>query len=217
MIRNETFALCGRMLLAVLLAAFAVGCSEDETPAPSYRQDLAELITDADGYAVRLVPDVGEPLTVINTAAVGQLRPDTAYRVLTLYTAEAGQATLQGLTPIVSPLPSAFGGNPVPNAPVRVDAVWRGGRYANLLVTVATSNKGHKFAFADRGVAQFPDGHLLQAVELYHDRNGDGEYYERQVYLSCPLYGFGQLQAGRDSVELRINTYEGLQTRRLPF
>lgn len=208
---------CRTWLAVLLLTAFAAGCSEDERPAPPYRQDLAEIVTDADGYAATLVPDYGTPLAITNTDAAGRLSPDTVYRTLALYTADAGQATLQGLSAVVSPLPSAFGGKPVPTDPLRVDAVWRGGRYANLLVTVATSNKGHKFAFADRGIIQHPDGHLLQAVELYHDRNGDGDFYERQVYLSCPLYGFGQLQAGRDSIELRIHTHDGPQTRRLPF
>lgn len=203
--------------LSALILCFAA-CTEDEPALGNYRQDLTEVFTDATGEAVRLVTDNGETFTVNNGEAIGRLRPDTVYRALALYLPAAGHAEISSLSAVVSSLPASFDNTPVLTNPVRVKAVWRGGRYANLLVSVRTSNQSHKFAFVDRGITQEADGHMLQTIELHHDSNGDGTYYERQIYLSCPLYCFeGKLHAGRDSVELRINTDNGPYVKRLPF
>lgn len=205
------------ILLPAILVCSLFSCGEEDVPLNNFQQDLAEVFTDADGKITSLVTDDGTSYSVSNAALMQPLRPDTVYRTSALYVRSADKAEIISLTSIVSPKPIVSDAT-IKNAPLRVDAVWRGGRYANLLLTIPTSNKAHKFAFVDRGYQAQAEGHLLQTIELYHDNNGDGDFYERQVYLSCPLYGFGDiLQAGRDSVEMRIQTPNGLYTKRLPF
>lgn len=206
-----------RLLLPVCLLSLLTTCDDDGAPWPAYRQELAELLTDCEGRAGRLVRDTGDTLRLLPPA--GQLTPDTTLRAQVLYTVSAdGTARLRGLSPVVSPFPEPFPLSQQRTDPVGVEALSRGGWYVNFYLYVLTSGGAHRFAFIDNGLAVRADGSQLLRLQLYHDRGADGDAYRRQVCLSCPLYGYaGRLVRGRDSVEVAVNTYDGPAMRRLPF
>lgn len=208
-----------RSLLLPLLAACALtACSEDNPPIAPYTQGLVEVVTDATGHAVRLIPDDGHSLTIDNAGSWPDLTADSLYRAQALYVVTPTRAEVHGLEAVISPMPDAFHDVPVRTDPVAVKAVWRGGRYANLHISIPTGGGGHRFGFIERGIATKEDGHKVLTIDLHHDQSGDAAHYHRDVLLSCPLYGYtADLRPGTDSVLLRINTDRGTFEKSLPY
>ncbi|MDO4929769.1 MAG: NigD-like C-terminal domain-containing protein [Bacteroidales bacterium] len=204
--------------LLLVLTAPLVACSDDEEVAKSFRQDLAEIVTDADGVQRYLVRDDGDTLLVTNGAARNVLSPDTVYRVRALYTLNDQGAEVSTLTSVFSPNPVEMTSSVVLRDSLSLDAIWRGGRYVNLLVSYKSGGINHSAAFIDNGIVTSPSGTRLLRLTLYHSNNGDREYYTQQVYMSCPLYNYAdQLTSGRDSIEFTVTTYDGTVKHRLPY
>lgn len=201
---------------AMALSWIPVGCDGDDETLPAYCQDLAELETDADGFAGRLVTDAGESLPVTNRK--GGLTGDSVYRATVLYTREADGAVLHSATSVLSPFPKGYSEEAVKTDPVELDAIWRGGRYLNLRVTLQSGGLSHRLGFIDRGVTEGEDGTRVLHVELLHDQNGDPLYYPRETILSCPLYPYAdRLRTGTDSVSFTLRTFEGTLRRVFPY
>lgn len=208
-------SLCRIFLLLGLLVFFSA-CEEDQEALSALRQDFAELYTNALGQGERLRCDDGTLLTVLNKP-VGLTR-DSIYRVCAMYIEEPQGITLRGLSYVLSPCPQRFSSQPVKRDPLTVKALWRSSRYVNLLLALQTAGGSHRFAFVDNGVESKPGGYKIARVELYHDQNGNAEFYTREAYLSCPVWPYeGTLQAGRDSVELTVNTYDGTLVQRVAY
>lgn len=209
------------LLSAIGVLAFSVlclSCQDDVEASPSYRQDLADIEAISNGVGATLTRDDGTTLTIDNSSALGKLSPNVVYRSLAVYVETSGDAHVYACSKVLSPNPEAIRSTAMKRDPVKnVLAVWRGGRYVNLHLTVSTSNHSHHFAFADNGVRINADGSQTWLIELYHGQNGDGDYYTREVYLSCPVGIKKGMIAGRDSVEMKINTYEGTITKRLIY
>lgn len=207
---------CSR--LWVLLAALCLlsACEEDEEILASYRQDLAEIVTDASGGIVRLLLDDGTALPVLNVKS--GFPEDTLMRVFALYTENEAGATLNRLSNVLSSLPRTFEETAVRRDPVGLTAIWRGGRYVNLLLALKSGGNSHYFSFVDRGIVPMEGGWQKACIELYHDQNKDPLYYTREVYVSCPLWAYeGKLESGRDSVEFVLRTFEGDFVKTLPY
>lgn len=135
-----------------------------------------------------------------------------------MYTEDFQGVTLRSLAYILSPCPQRFSSQAVKRDPLTVKAFWRSSRYVNLLLALQTAGGSHRFAFVDNGVENRPEGYKLARVELYHDQNDNAEFYTRETYISCPVWPYeGVLQAGRDSVELTVNTYEGPMAYRVAY
>ena len=79
--KQALFPICFLWLAAALLF---VACEEDEPMTPPYRQEIADLPTDARGEAQQVCLDNGTNLQLETT--LSGLRPDTLYRVRVLFT-----------------------------------------------------------------------------------------------------------------------------------
>lgn len=202
-----------RLALCVLSAmVLSVSCGDDEEILAAYRQDLVEVVTDGTGAAAELLLDDGTRLSFARRRQ-GYV-PDTVYRMRALYTLQDGTADVSALVPVLSPLPHAYAPQAVRTDPVGVSALWRGGRYVNFRLDIKTAGGAHYFGFIDRGCRQNAAGGLTQQVELLHNQNADPLHYTREVWLSCPLFGFAEsLRPGEDSVEVTVRTFSE-QTRR---
>lgn len=200
-----------RWLRAAALAtgalSLAAACSDDE-PMPPYCQALAELKTGADGCARRLITDDGDTAAVTNRP--GGLRPDTTYRVTALYVRTADGVELHGATAIPAPLPRRYAPDAILTDPVRLDALWRGGRYLNMRITMQTEGEPHVLGFIDQGLEEHADGTRTLRITLLHSQHDNALYFPREATLSCPLWPYaGSLRAGTDSVRITIHTFDG--------
>ncbi len=190
------------------LFVFAACDKEEESPLAAYRQDLAEVFTNFVGKTTHLLRDDGTKLSILNPQ--GGLTPDSAYRVIALYTESPDGIVIRGLSSVLSPLPREFREESVRTDPLGLTAMWRGGRYVNLRLALKTGGSAHYLGFIDRDIVRTHDGKLKACIELYHSQNNDPLYYTRETYVSCPVWGYAErLQAGRDSVELSVNTFSG--------
>ncbi len=196
------------------------GCTacekDEESILAAYRQDLAEISTDIVGKTALILRDDGTRLPILNPR--GGLTPDSVYRVIALYTETTDGALLSGFSSVLSPLPRAFREESVRTDPIGLTAIWHSGRYVNLLLALKTGGGAHYFGFIDRDIVRTHDGKLKARIELYHNQNGNPLYYTREAYISCPVWGYAdRLMAGRDSVELSVNTFSGKTTKTFPF
>ena len=208
-------ALWGFCMCLILITS----CSNDDEPLPAYRQNLAELFTDGDGYASKFVADNDDTLGVANAEEINRLVPDTIYRVKATFLKQVNKAQILSMQSIFSMTPLSQAPSNISHDAISIDGVWRAGRYLNVLVSFKTSGAGkHSLAFVEEGITTGPDGTKMLHVALLHSRNGDGENFTRQDYLSCIVDVFSsQLQVNRDSITLTYPSTKGTLEKHLAF
>lgn len=206
-----------------LIAATAslTACGDDDDYAPPYVADLAEIHTTAAGRISQLVRDNGDTYGVSNAAEWGALVPDTIYRVYAVYLApEASgrQVQVLSLSSVFSPFAVSMGEGTLKTDPVALTTIWRGGEYVNLSVSVPTDGGRHALGFADRGITTLSSGGRLLHITLCHDAQATKPNYPAQAYLSLPLRPYAAtMTRGADSIEVTVNTTQGVQVHRLPY
>lgn len=203
--------------VAVLLTA--ISCSDDEKTMAPYVEELACLVTDANGQAVSFISDNGATYGLSNT--VSGLRPDSTYRVLALFTKDTVQHTvwLTDYARVLAPEPAAYKAQAAVYDPVGITSVWKGGGYVNLhLALKATYSGTHYFGFNLLNTTTSPSGVRTAHVKLIHSQNNDPLYYTREGYLSMPLSKLSQnFSAGTDSVSLAVETFDGEKKYKFAF
>ena len=200
----------GILFFTVLLLC---SCSEDDSVMPSYRQDLAELTTDASGRGQQLLLDNGTVFQIENN--VSGLVPDTLYRIFALYTMSGNsQVIVEGARSVLSPFPLDRREVNLKTAPVELKALWKSARYINFLVGVKTGGGEQTFGFVNHGIVKVSEGISKLSLELFHDQKTDPLYYTQDTYLSCPIYQYADtLKAGADSVEMKVSTTDGVKIK----
>ena len=119
---------------------------------------------------------------------------------------------------VFSPFAVSMGEGSLKTDPVALTAIWRGGEYVNLSVSVPTDGGRHALGFADRGITTLSSGGRLLHITLCHDAQATKPNYPAQAYLSLPLRPYAAtMTRGADSIEVTVNTTQGVQVHRLPY
>lgn len=206
-------------LICFFIVCFLItSCENDEEPLPAYIQDMAEIETNAQGYATTLMLDQGEKLTISNP--IDGLKPDTLIRVRALYLRlEADKVWLTKAVEILTPHLAKFKPEVIKTDPVTLTACWKGQNYINLRLDIKGTAEGrHIFGFHEVQCVIHPDGTQTLEATLLHDQNNDPQYYTRETYLSLPLRPlFGRLNVGKDTLQLNIYTHKGWEKHKMPF
>jgi hypothetical protein len=196
-----------------------VQCGKDEDLLPALRTDLLLVRTDAQGRVMQLITDEGEIL--FPSQPIGGGRTDTTYRVLAVYHRHeaSAQVEVRHLVQIPTAPPVQLDEKQQQDAPIQLLSLWKSKTFLNLRFGIPKSFHGqHTIGWAYRGIIQQPDGHRLLHLQLYHNAYADRNDYYEDAYLSCPLQSFSQwLTAGRDSIALEVNTYQGRYTKVFPY
>ena len=201
------------LLIAVLsVMACLVSCdNEDNEYLDAYVNALGEFRTDHNGKVKEFCLDDGTTYTLTND--ISGLTPDSIYRVQALYLSNGSKTTITQYAEVLAPMPRQIEADKQKTDAVGLSAIWNGGRYINLRLALLTQGGVHYFAFMDEGTEIHEDGTKIKRIKLYHDQNGNGTYYTRELIISCPVYQYeGELQSGKDSVSLTIQTFEGEKT-----
>lgn len=206
-----------KFLIPLLLSGVFAACIKDETPMPNYRQELADISTNALGVATTLTPSDAVPCTILNRVA--DLRPDTTYRALTLFTRSANEVWLTDFAPVLVPVPSKYTGQSVRHDALSVVAAWAEPNYVNLRLNIKGTAQGrHYFGMKIVETTTHADQKRTLRLKLIHDQNNDPLYYSRDIYLSLSLARLRQqLQARRDSVSVSIHTFKGETSYTFPL
>lgn len=207
------------LILCGVGSLLLVQCGKDEVPLPALRSDLLLARTNAQGVVTQLITDEGESLQPVHS--IRGSRSDTTYRVLAVYhRLEAStQVEVRQLVRIPTAPPVVMDEQQLQTAPIQLLSLWKSKTFLNLRFGIPKSFRGqHTIGWAFRGVTQHADGHRLLRLQLYHNAHDDRNDYYEDAYLSCPLQPFAQwLTAGRDSIVLDVNTYQGHHTAVFPF
>lgn len=182
------------LLFGLLL--LAVACGEDEYDYPSVKLEFVTVQAGEDGRLQTLVPDQGEPLSVSKDRTHSTITPNTSRRVLSNYEvipSQGGASTaeiysLQALIVLEPKLETdpAFEGG-MKTDPVDVISIWMGRDYLNMILNIKVKgDKQHVFGMVEEGI-EVVGGEKVVTLSLYHDANGDEEYYNRRAYISVPL------------------------------
>ena len=205
--KQALFPICFLWLAAALLF---VACEEDEPMTPPYRQEIADLPTDARGEAQQVCLDNGTNLKLETT--LSGLRPDTLYRVRMLFTErEDGRIHLTDYVPILAPEVGKYASDKIVCDPLDVVACYKSGPYVNVQLALKGSAGGvHAFGFHQTDYVRHNDGARTLHALLLHHQNNDPLYYTREVFLSLPLRPLSELLlAGRDSIAVHFHTFDG--------
>ena len=197
----------------ILLILWGVGslllvqCGKDEELLPALRTDLLLVRTDAQGRVMRVITDEGEILF-----------PSQPIGVYHRHEASA-QVEVRHLVQIPTAPPVQLDEKQQQDAPIQLLSLWKSKTFLNLRFGIPKSFHGqHTIGWAYRGIIQQTDGHRLLRLQLYHNAYADRNDYYEDAYLSCPLQSFSQwLTAGRDSIVLEVNTYQGRYTKVFPY
>ncbi len=211
-----------KLSATVALVAFLfalVSCSDEEKAVAPYVEDLACIVTNANGHAVSFISDDGKTYALSNS--VTGLRPDSTYRVLALFTRDTLNHTvwLTDYARILAPEPVAYKPQATVYDAVGVTSVWKGGGYVNLrLALKATYSGTHYFGFNLLDTTTSASGVRTAHVKVIHSQNNDPLYYTREAYLSMPLAKLSQnFTAGTDSICLAVKTFNGEKEYKFAF
>lgn len=222
------------IITAFALPAVLIGCtSEAYESGDGYYSgmvaEFSEALTDGTGAFVSIETDGGESLSLTQAykSEWGGVA-DTAYRALVYYERELSStgtaaARLMGLQSVVVPSvqPASEFKEGVKTDPVSFQSAWisASGRYLNLDFSVKTGTLSDTDVIQLVGmsldsVCQDSTGRRTFSLRLYHDQGNAPEYYSKQCYLSVPLFrGHAAATAG-DTVQISIQTYDGMVSKR---
>lgn len=195
----------------LLVGWTCVACEDDAAPLPAYVQTLADLQVGATVTRQTLTLEDGRTVGILNPVA--GFPADTLARVYAIYVEDEakGGVRLYGLQRIFSPRAEVIPTAEMRRDPVKVISIWKtGSRWLNLHLGIMSGGKAHTCAFAREWEAAAADRPAKLRITLYHDRGDDGEFYTEKTYLSVPLRHYADsLRVGVDSVEVRVQAYDG--------
>ena len=190
-------------------------CSEDgELTYPDLLNEFADVSTNADGRFDYLYTDGGKKLEIVNSAEieVEGVTPDTVYRILSGYVPVDGGGvklfSLQAI-PLLYPEPQATSLDGVKTDPVKMQSIWRGGNYLNIILQVVAQDGKHKFHVVEDSLVSSSSGKHTLYLRLSHDAGGDVQAYTQKAYFSIPLLHYASALSHGGSVVLDIPTSTG--------
>lgn len=206
-----------------LLVFVVVACEQDaydkgDSMYSYMRADFVEAVVGSDKQVTYVLTDDDErlPLTAAYNAKWIE-QSDTVYRAVLYYNYKNQQAEVLNLarvsTASVKPLRQYANG--VKTDPLGLESIWLSNnkRYLNLSVVLKTGAVDEEAELQTIGMIgdtiTVDDNNLrTYQLRLYHNQGDVPQYYSQRVYFSVPLSG---LQA--DSLQLSVNTYEGIVTK----
>lgn len=203
-------------LLILALCAILAACSDDDDYAESYRRDLVDVTTDAAGNVRQLTFDDGTVRTPIYD--FGTTYNGTTFRAAAVFISHTDGVEMRSLSRIFTATPQTLPDSLLATDPVKVFAIWRGGRYVNFYLGLMTGGtQSHYLGFIDGGITTSASGVKTLHLQLYHDQHADALNYTRETYASCRVDELYDRLAAGDSIEVTCATFDGNYVARLPY
>ena len=189
--RNKlhTIGLIGLLLLVV-------ACGDDEYYYPSVKLEFVTVKSGSDGKLQTLLPDNGDEMLVSKDRTNSTISPNNSKRVLANYEVLShngvASATIYSLQSLITMTPKFKGeegyGELTKTDPVDVVSIWMGRDYLNIILSLnAKGGVQHVFDLLGEVQEESENGEKVVVLSLYHDAQGDAQYYNRRAYISVPL------------------------------
>lgn len=182
-------------LIGLLL--LAVACGDDEYHYPSVKLEFVTVKSGPDGKLQSLLPDKGDEMLVSKDRTNSTISPNDSKRVLANYEVLSSNngvasAAIYSLQSLITMSPK-FKGEPgygelMKTDPVDVVSIWMGRDYLNIILNLkAKGDVRHVFDLLGEVQEESENGEKVVVLSLYHDAQGDAQYYNRRAYISVPL------------------------------
>ena len=195
---------------------FMTACGEDEYVYPDLVTEFSCLTTDAKGYGTQIVTDEGKVWHLQEGNRPNKLTPDSTYRVVSRFAPiDDTYATAYSFWKAISPIPQPENMyETIHTDPVSIQSIWKSGNYLNLILQIKVKDKQHELSFIDHGIVTNEDGTQTLTLTLFHDRKDDVEGFDKEHYLSVPLWHYQDKLNRGDQIIIHLNTYkEGMISR----
>lgn len=213
------------VLLPVCLSVFSLlSCESDayekgEGDYSLLRGELADVHVDSNKKAVCFDTDASERITIDRPFTSSAFTTaDSIYRLALYYKAvDVAHADVLSMNIVAVMRPHKMDSTDVKTDPVRLESMWLGQnrRYLNgsLYLMVGSIDQEDRpmqvIGVLNDTLVSNADGSRTQYMRLYHDQAGMPQYYSQRTYVSIPLQ-----DVDADSICLRMNTYDGIVTKR---
>jgi hypothetical protein len=196
--RREIF-----VLLASALFFFASGCEKGTDRLDDYLVEFATVLKENTSYRFRL--DNGR---ILIPEEAGNFTGNDGQRVILNYVPLKGDnIKINTISPIFTGeiQPDGFP-EKYENDPVKIQSVWIGGDYLNMIVEIEYHSTAHRVALLRDPLSPTTD------VYFSHSRNNDPPGYPQTMYASFSLHSL-RTQANGSAVPFRlfINTRTGMR------
>lgn len=216
-------------LVAIFIIVVFLSCTTDaydkgEGEYSLMEAELADVHIDGKGHADYFVTDDDERLTVAKTFSNSWMsKTDTTYRAIVYFSRATanGREYSSSNSPTAEIVSANRVGVIIPKRlkktenmkadPVRFESIWMSNSYRYLNVSLyllcgSTNDKDaiHILGCVADTLITHEDSTRTAYATLYHDQNGQPEYYSQRTYVSIPLDSIPA-----DTLHLTINTYNG--------
>ena len=194
--------------LLLLMAA----CGDDDYYYPSVKMEFVTIEAGDDGRIRTLIPDKGDILPVSQDLTGSTISPNTSRRVMSNYEVlpDGSAATIYSLQSLIVPVPKPEDDpvykDGIKQDPVEVVSIWLGRDYLNMILNLKVNGgKQHVFGIVE-DLSEFETNGTVNIL-LYHDANGDEEYYNRRAYLSVPLDKYADAENPSQKITIKFKYY----------
>ena len=176
-------------LMGLLLLVAA--CGDDEYYYPSVKLEFVTVKSGTDGKLQTLLPDKGDEMLVSKDRTNSTMSPNDSKRVLANYEVFSSNgissATIYSLQSLITLTPK-LKGELTKTDPVDVVSIWMGRDYLNMILSLKVKGDAkHVFDLLGEIQEESENGEQVVVLSLYHDAQGDAQYYNRRAYISVPL------------------------------
>lgn len=188
------------VIASVLLVFFLSNCEKEPDRLDSYLVNFATVLTDGTSYKFRL-----DNKNILIPKEVKDYKGKNGQRVLLNY------VPLNGDTIDVRNISDIFTGSvrsegypeKLVQDPVKVQSVWVGGDYLNMVLEIEYHSKAHEVVLLQNTASP--------TIDLYfsHSRGDDPPGYRQMLYASFLLTSIKS--SGNTPFRLFINTYDGVR------
>ena len=187
-------------------------CGDDDYYYPSVKLEFVTVEAGEDGRIQTLIPDKGEALPVAEDRTGSTIAANTSRRVMSNYEVlpDGSAATIYSLQSLIVPVPKPEDDpvykDGIKQDPVEVVSIWLGRDYLNMILNLKVNGgKQHVFGIVE-DLSEFETNGTVNML-LYHDANGDEEYYNRRAYLSVPLDKYADAENPGQKITIKFKYY----------
>lgn len=213
-----------KLLLAGMILLFMVACEQDtynkgEGTFSTIRGEFVEAHAGADKKIDYVVLDNDEQLNVVNPFEASWVKKaDSLYRAVFYFKEQGEKITAVSVSPVTvvrNMVPADSVKDEMKTDPLTLESLWVGKnkRYLNAGLILKTgetiSEKDtHRMGLVADTLIAHTNGKRTLCLRLFHDQGGVPEYYSQRAFFSVPL-----TDLTADSIQLTINTYDGVITK----
>lgn len=208
-----------RLFRLLLLMPLLAACEQDvydkgDSQYSYLRADMVDAKVGGDKKVVTVVTDDGEELPLTAPYSSSWIaKADTTYRAVMYYNLKGSQAEVVSMSQLstVRIKPAFFVKDKLRDDPLSLESAWVSGnkKYLNMSVIMKIGAIGKDDELQVLGMVgdsiTADGGKLTCHIRLYHSQGDVPQYYSQRYYFSVPLSGIEV-----DSLQLRINTYDGV-------